>query len=37
MCDYPLQSIVMSVRELMRFIVDEFGPSYVRSPTPEEL
>jgi len=30
-------TIAMSVRELMRFIVDEFGPSYVRPPTPEEL
>jgi len=27
----------MSVRELMRFIVDEFGPSCVRPPTPEQL
>jgi len=30
-------TIAMSVRELMRFIVDEFGPSYLRAPTPEEL
>ena len=30
-------TIAMSVRELMRLIVDEFGPSYSRSPTPEEL
>jgi len=30
-------TIAMSVRELMRFIVDEFGPSYLRPPTPEEL
>jgi len=29
--------IAMSVRELMRFIVDEFGPAYLRCPTPEEL
>jgi len=26
----------MKMRELMRFIVDEFGPTYLRSPTPEE-
>jgi len=26
-------TISMSVRELMRFIVDEFGPSYLRLPT----
>ena len=30
-------TIAMSVRELMRFIVDEFGPSYLRPPTTEEL
>jgi len=30
-------TIAMSVRELMRFIVDEFGPSYLRASTPEEL
>jgi len=30
-------TIAMLVRELMRFIVDEFGPSYLRSPTREEL
>jgi len=30
-------TIAMSVRDLMRFFVDEFGPSYVRPPTPEEL
>jgi len=30
-------TIAMSVRELMRLTVDEFGPSYLRSPTPEEL
>jgi len=30
-------TIAMSVRELMRFILDEFGRSYLRSPTPEEL
>jgi len=30
-------TIAMSVRELMRFFVDEFGPSYLRPPTPEEL
>jgi len=30
-------TIAMSVRELMSFIVDEFGPSYLRSPTPEDL
>jgi len=29
--------IPMSVRELMRFIADEFGPANLRSPTPEEL
>ena len=26
----------MKMRDLMRFIVDEFGPTYLRSPTPEE-
>jgi len=30
-------TIAKSVRELMRFIVDELGPSYLRSPPPEEL
>jgi len=30
-------TIAMSVRELMRFIVDEFGPSYLSPPTTEEL
>jgi len=30
-------TIAMSVRELMRLIMDDFGPSYSRSPTPEEL
>jgi len=30
-------TIAMSVRELLRCIVDEFGPSYLRPPTPEEL
>jgi len=30
-------TIAMSVRELLRFIVDEFGPAYLRPPTPAEL
>ena len=30
-------TIAMSVRELMSFIVHEFGPSYLRSPTLEDL
>ena len=29
-------TIAMSVRELLRFIVDEFGPAYMRPPTPAE-
>jgi len=29
-------TIAMSVRDLIQFIVNEFGPSYLRSPTPEE-
>jgi len=30
-------TIAMSVRELLRFIVDEFGPDYLRVPTLAEL
>jgi len=30
-------TIAMSVRELLRFIVDDFGPAYMRPPTPAEL
>jgi len=30
-------TIAMSVRVLMRFIMDEFGPEYLRPPTTEEL
>jgi len=30
-------TIAMSVRELLRFIVDEVGPAYLRPPTPAEL
>ena len=30
-------TIAMSVRELLRFIVDEFGPAPLRPPTPAEL
>jgi len=30
-------TIAMSVRELLRFIVDGFGPAYLRPPTPSEL
>jgi len=30
-------TIAMSVRELLRFIVDEFGPEYLRPPAPAEL
>jgi len=30
-------TIAMCVREVMRFIVDEFGASYLRPPTTEEL
>jgi len=30
-------TITMSVRELSRSIVDEFGPAYLRPPTPSEL
>jgi len=33
MCNCPLQPLP----ELMRFFVDAFGHSYLRSPTPEEL
>ena len=30
-------TIAMSVREILRFIVDEFGPACLRPPTPSEL
>ena len=30
-------TIAMSIRELLRFIVEEFGPAYLRPPTPAEL